>query len=364
MARKIQGMRCVMAIASVVLFILQGCSTLQRLISPRPDPRLAMIRTEVISFADMFFDKIADVTYTVADLAGTPQARVDTALWRIHYCTNAIQIATGPNPKANLIDMMTLVSLGRMAMEGAAIERVLGTHTRIIQNTFRRLEQQGWEIARRYLTPEQLSELRNYIHARHEKYPKSVLVGNVRLAEYANIRAKSGTKKNIGSELIGILVFDPFSGLDPAVREVEALRDFADRSMFQMERFPVILRWQMEMLYNRMLQEPESQSFFEDISRFSKSTERFSQVVATLPDRIAEERKGIFHDLDGEISKINGLLGQLEQTATHVRKEGDAIVTRLFRSGVLLIVVFFVGLVISLVVYRLISQRIISASRQ
>ncbi|KKO19224.1 MAG: hypothetical protein BROFUL_02068 [Candidatus Brocadia fulgida] len=76
-----------------------------------------MIRTEVISFADMFFDKIADVTYTVADLAGTPQARVDTALWRIHYCTNAIQIATGPNPKANLIDMMTLVSLGRMAME-------------------------------------------------------------------------------------------------------------------------------------------------------------------------------------------------------------------------------------------------------
>ncbi len=363
MARKIQGMQWVMVMAPVVLFMLQGCSTMQRLISPRPNPQLATIRTEVINFADMFFDKVADATYTVAGLAGTPQARVDTALWRIHYCTSAIQIATGPNPKANLIDMVTMVSLGRMAMEGAAVEQVLGTHTRILQNTFRRMEQQGWEIARRYLTREQLSELRRYIDACHEKYPKSVLVGNVRLAEYANIRAKSGNKKSIGSELLGILVFDPFSGLDPAVREVEALRDFADRSMLQMERFPIIMRWQMEMLYNRMLQEPESQRLFEDISRFSKSTALFSQSVAKLPNRITEERKGIFQDIDGEISKINSLLGQLEQTATHVRKEGDVIVTRLFRTGALLIGIFFAGLVISLVVYRLISQRIISSSR-
>ncbi|MBE7445446.1 MAG: hypothetical protein HS132_09445 [Planctomycetia bacterium] len=354
----------VLGITMIILFILQGCSAIQRLIAPRPDPQLATIRTEVINFADIFSDKVADATYMVSGLAGTPQARVDTTLWRIHYCTNAIQIATGPNPKANLIDMVTMVSLGRMAMEADTIERVLGTHTQILRNTFRRMEQQGWEIARRYLTQEQLSELREYIHIRHEEYPKSILVGNVRLAEYANIRTKSERQKGLSSDLISVLIFDPFSGLDPAVREVEALRDFADRSMFQLERFPVLMRWQMEMLYNRMLQEPESQSLFEDISRFSKSTERFSQAVAMLPDRITEERKGFFHDLDGEMSRINSLLGQIEQTATRVRQEGDAIVTKLFRTGALLIGVFFIGLVISLVAYRLISQRIIPASKQ
>ena len=347
----------------IVLFILQGCSTIQRLIAPRPDPQLAPIRTEVLNFADMFFDKVDDTTYKVATLAGTPQARVDTTLWRIHYCTNAIQIATGPNPKANLIDMVTMASLGRMAMENDTIERLLGVHTQILRNTFRRMEQEGWEIARRYLTQEQLSDLRKYIHECHERYPNSILVGNVRLAEYANIRAKSGKKKSVGSELIGILIFDPFSGLDPAVREVEALRDFADRSMFQLERFPIIMRWQMELLYNRMLQEPESHGLFKDISRFSESTERFSRTVAMLPDHLTRERKGFFRGIDAEMSKISGLLGQLEQTATHVRKEGDAIVTKLFRTGVLLIVVFFVGLVISLVVYRLISQRIAPASK-
>lgn len=366
MVRKIQGMQWVMVIALFVLFILQGCSTIQRFIAPRPDPQLAIIRTEVINFAEVFFDKIADMTYKVSGLAGTPQARVDTALWRIHYCTSAIQIATGPNPKANLIDMVTMVSLGRMAMEDDAVEHVLGAHTQILQNTFRRLEQQGWEIARRYLTREQLSELRKYIYACHERYPKSILVGNVRLAEYTNIRAKSGVGKqtNMGSELIGILVFDPFSSLDPAIREVEALRDFADRSMFQMERFPIIMRWQMEMLYNRILQEPESQGLFEDISRFSASTERFSQTVAILPDRITEERKDLFRSLEGELSKMNGLLGQLEHTATHVRKEADALAVKLFRSCALLIALFFVGLVISLVAYRLITHRIISAPRQ
>ncbi len=366
MVRKIQGMQWVMVIALFVLFMLQGCSTIQRLIAPRPDPQLAIIRTEVINFAEVFFDKIADMTYKVSGLAGTPQARVDTALWRIHYCTSAIQIATGPNPKANLIDMVTMVSLGRMAMEDDAVEHVLGAHTQILQNTFRRLEQQGWEIARRYLTREQLSELRKYIYACHERYPKSILVGNVRLAEYTNIRAKSGVGKqtNMGSELIGILVFDPFSSLDPAIREVEALRDFADRSMFQMERFPIIMRWQMEMLYNRILQEPESQGLFEDISRFSASTERFSQTVAILPDRITEERKDLFRSLEGELSKMNGLLGQLEHTATHVRKEADALAVKLFRSCALLIALFFVGLVISLVAYRLITHRIISAPRQ
>jgi len=351
-------------IAPVVLFILQGCSTIQRLTAPRPNPQLTIIRTEVINFADLFFDKVADATYKVSDLTGTPQARVETTLWRIHYCTNALQIATGPNPKANLIDMVTMVALGRMAMEDDSIERLLGTHTQILRNTFRRMEQQGWEIARRYLTQEQLSELRKYIHACHKKYQNNILVGSVRLAEYANIRTKSEKKKGVSSELIGILIFDPFSGLDPAVREVEALRDFADRSMFQLERFPVIMRWQMEMLYSRMLQEPESHGLFTDISRFSESTERFSQAVAMLPDHLTKERKGFFRDLDTEMSRITRLLAQLEQTATHVRKEGDALVTKLFRTGVLLIVVFFVGLVISLVVYRLISQRILPASKQ
>lgn len=364
MALKIHKTRWILAIVPIGLFILQGCSSIQWLTAPRKDPRLAIIRTEVINFADLFFDKVADTTYKVADLAGTPQARVETTLWRIHYCTNAIQIATGPNPKANLIDMVTMVSLGRMAMEDDAIERVLGTHTQIIQNTFRRMEQEGWEIARRYLTKEQMSELRKYLHACHERYPNSILVGNVRLAEFAHIRAKSGKKKSVGSELIGILIFDPFSGLDPAVREVEALRDFADRSMFQMERFPVIMRWQMEMLYSRMLQEPESHGLLKDISRFSESTERFSQAVAMLPDHLTEERKALFRNLEAEISKINGLLGQVDHTITHVRKEGDAIVTKLFRCGILLIIVFFVGLVISLVVYRLISQRMMPASKQ
>ncbi|MDG6025596.1 MAG: hypothetical protein E3K40_02575 [Candidatus Brocadia sp.] len=351
-------------IAPIVLFILQGCSTIQRLIAPRPDPRLAPMRAEVLNFADMFFDKVDDTTYKVATLAGTPQARVDTTLWRIHYCTNAIQIATGPNPKANLIDMVTMASLARMAMENDAIERLLGIHTQILRNTFRRMEQEGWEIARRYLTREQLSDLRRYIRECHERYPNSILVGNVRLAEYANIRTKSGKKTNVGSELIGILIFDPFSGLDPAVREVEALRDFADRSMFQLERFPIIMRWQMEMLYSRILQAPESHGLFKDISRVSESTERFSQAVAMLPDHLTKEREGFFRDLDTEMSRITSLLGQLEQTATYVRKEGDALVTKLFRTGVLLIVVFFVGLVISLVVYRLISQRILPASKQ
>ncbi len=384
-------------IAPIVLFILQGCSTIQRLIAPRPDPRLAPMRAEVLNFADMFFDKVDDTTYKVATLAGTPQARVDTTLWRIHYCTNAIQIATGPNPKANLIDMVTMASLARMAMENDAIaiqiatgpnpkanlidmvtmaslarmamendaiERLLGIHTQILRNTFRRMEQEGWEIARRYLTREQLSDLRRYILECHERSPNSILVGNVRLAEYANIRTRSGKKTNVGSELIGILIFDPFSGLDPAVREVEALRDFADRSMFQLERFPIIMRWQMEMLYSRILQAPESHGLFKDISRVSESTERFSQAVAMLPDHLTKEREGFFRDLDTEMSRITSLLGQLEQTATYVRQEGDALVTKLFRTSVLLIVVFFVGLVISLVVYRLISQRILPASKQ
>lgn len=364
MARKTQSTQWVMVIAPIVLFILQGCGAMQRLTAPRHDPQLAIIRAEVINFADLFFDKVADATYKVSDLAGTPLARVDATLWRIHYCTNAIQIATGPNPKANLIDIVTMVSLGRMAMEGNAPELVLGSHTQILRNTFRRMEQQGWEIARRYLTQEQLSELRKYIRTCHEKYPKSILVGGVRLAEYAHIRSKSGKKRGVGPELIGVLIFDPFSGLDPAVREVEALRDFADRSMFQLERFPVIMRWQMEMLYSRILQEPESHGLFEDISRFSESTERFSQAVAMLPDHLTKERREFFRDLDAEMTRITILLSQLEQTATHVRKEGDAIVTKLFRTGVLLIVVFFAGLVISLVVYRLISQRMLPASRE
>lgn len=83
-----------------------------------------------------------------------------------------------------------------------------------------------------------------------------------------------------------------------------------------------------------------------------------------LPDHLTKEREGFFRDLDTEMSRITSLLGQLEQTATHVRQEGDSLVTKLFRAGVLLIAVFFVGLVISLVVYRLISQRIVPASKQ
>src|SRR5258706_14174885 len=82
----------------------------------KPTDRLppSLLQTGVMRFADTFAARITQASQQFADKAGTPQARIQALTWSTGQSTSAYTIPTGANPHPAPLDMIVLVSLGRM----------------------------------------------------------------------------------------------------------------------------------------------------------------------------------------------------------------------------------------------------------
>ena len=116
------------------------------------------------------------------------------------------------------------------------------------------------------------------------------------------------------------------------MREVTRTRLFAERAMYVAQRMPTLLRWQVELMTGRTLQDPQVSTALtsfnqlaDSAARISRASESFSQMAVQLPGRVAAERKAIlqrFADLIEanclELAVLEvGLGGRLDATTVH-----------------------------------------------
>jgi hypothetical protein len=107
--------------------------------------------------------------------------------------------------------------------------------------------------------------------------------------------------------VFSLLFIDPFAGLDPAAREIELSRHMAERAMYQFQRMPRLLDWQLSLVLAKSLTMPESQNLLAAVDRFSTAVEAF-------PKQIAKERVAIVKDLAANEPKLQALLAEFRKT--------------------------------------------------
>jgi len=321
--------RAGLSLLFVAILLVSGCSLLRapqtvvHTVVPKgaatqPDPMQLQIQIE--RFADNFSLQTAAALDDYAKKSGTESARVEVLQLKLVSVSAVTGIASGPNPNANLLDMVAVVSLSRMSVEDrwkkatnqAALDHWLATS--------RHLESNIWQLAAVVLKPAHVDELRQTIDQWSEQNPQARDTFFARPQEFASIVTHSSKKEADLNSVFGLMNLDPMAGLDPAVREITLSRMMAERAMFTLQRMPFLLRFQTEFLTYQLTDQPEVRLALTNVSilagsadRISRATESVSETAAQLPDRISTERKEILIALEQQEGKLRDLTAKVDQ---------------------------------------------------
>lgn len=291
------------------------------------------VQTEVMDFADDMTVRLAEAMDQIESLPLPMEARV--AAHRIKYTVahGATLIASAQNPRIALVDMMVMITLQRALIERDMTAGFFGTETGRLRHLFEQSERQIRGLAERSLTAEQLAEIDRLIAAWLEENPTRRYAAYVRFSDFAGARqvTTGGTPSGRPSNVLGFLFIDPLSGLDPTTREIEQARLFAERAMFSLQRMPVLLSWQAELLFIDTVGEPEVRDVLANMASATASVERITEEVASLreelPARVAQERTAALEQAAGILATERQ--AAIEQVLAGLRLEREATIEQL-----------------------------------
>lgn len=321
--------------------VLSGCGLLRapqqvvRAVVPTdrsktPDPNDLQLQLQ--RFTDDFTARVGHALDEYAALVGTEAARTEALRMKLAAGASVISIASGPNPSANLLDMVSVSVLTRMNIEDHWTKTKNGAAFEPWLQVSRLMETNVWRIAAGVLKPAQVDELRVAINTWYAQNPEARDSFYARPHEFASmVRGSQGNVANQDS-VFSLASLDPTSGLDPAVREVTKTRLFAERAMFTAQRMPFLLRIQVELLALELTQQAQVQqlltnttSISESADRLSRAAENVSQTASELPDRISAERKAILTALEQQEGKLKELVVEVDRSLVDAGKMSGSL---------------------------------------
>lgn len=278
------------------------------------------VQSEVMSFTDTFVSAVSQIWNAIASnarkestaggLTDAENARLNSMRRasleiKLANVNAALLIASSPNPLVALSDMITVVTLQRMVIEAPSTKRLFGAEIQAqLLEVYKEQEINVWKIADAAMTEVQRDELRTLITDWRNDHPDATYVSSIRLDDFASARQISVAPKNEKNpSLLSLLSLDPLAGLDPAQREITESRMLAERVFFYASRVPNVLKWQVESLYQSLMQAPEFQDILRATRKASDSASEISGSLAKLPEQITAEREALFKNFFAELTR-------------------------------------------------------------
>ncbi len=310
---------------------ITGCSAETNLLpgvvpaQEQVDPK--QVQTKTINFATRYIAAISDVYDQVQGSLTTPEARMSALQDKLNACQGALNNAVDPNPVLGLMDMTLMVTLTRVTADDSWVSEQYGAENAArIREVLKGQEAIIWTLAGEKLTPDQVKELRQLVDQWRREHPGQRHVGTARLADFTEAKQANGGLR-VANSIFNLVRPDPFAGLDPAVRQVEESRLLAERMFFYTQYMPMLLSWQTDVLYNRMLadtlRQPKVTKLLEDTSTVSASTTRFNDSTARFVEFCGEFARTIEKFRAGLPEQQATLVKQLDEL---VAKEREAAI--------------------------------------
>lgn len=393
--------------------------SLQLIGKPTGQVTMVVLQAQVMRFADTYSATVAqacdDVTATTTNMF----LRETVLRWKLGQSTAAFVNATGQNPAVNALDMLVLVSMGRMVVEDYGVE-TFGDAITPLLIAQRNLETNAWTLASGVLKPSQQQELRGLIQEWRVKNPHQRYVGPIRFREFVTALGKTPTQATTApTSIFSLLYLDPLAGLDPTAAAIQETREMGERAMYYTQRMPMLLSWQVELLAYRLAGQPESEQILNDANRMAAAAETFAKNAQQIPqlvadshatvDSVSDAAKNInaaiqslttfvqyvsptnvpaasgtksapFNVLDygtaaaqigAAADHLNALLTTVNQTTPQLAQLGqssaakaDEVVDRAYRCGLILIAILMIGAVLAGLLYRVLANKLNQSPRK
>ncbi len=285
-----------------------------------PDP--AFVQLEELRFADRLFQLTASSLDEYSSHVNTPEARLKALKWKLSLGSSIVNMGTGPNPTANLLDLVTLATLMRGTLEDVAPNATPPGSLDDWLSHCRVLETNAWTMAGFIINSNQQQVLRTAIEQWRQQNPAAKNIFFSRPEELATLirQIELGGKDSEAEGIFEKDRLDPMADLDPAIREITRTRLFAERAMFAAQRTATLMRWQVELLTEQVMNQEQIVLTVQSVDRISRAAESVSQTAALLPGLVSSERQAILDALVGEDGKLQTLSAQVTaQTSNDVK---------------------------------------------
>ena len=242
----------------------------------------AELQSHLMSFADRFTSIISTAAHKYDALSPPPESRLPVMGSAIYARAAAYIIAAESDPDVALLDMVVMVTLGRMIYE-EDWQKKFGEQVEPVVNGFRMAENDIWEIVDEVLTSEQKKELYALISKWRQSHPDVYVFYNIRFSDFAADRRKSKLSKTHKES--GLV-----KSVDAATQQVEEIRLQAERGMFLATRLPMMTGAFTDIWFSRLSTNPNFSRILNNIDQLSEVSERLADVAEKLPEHVAQER--------------------------------------------------------------------------
>ena len=199
----------------------------------------------------------------------------DEALLRrvLLYQSSALDIATGPLPKVNALDMLVFAKLGRGALEQHWIPQRFGKEGEPLVEAFAGLERASWETLTKFLDGQQQADLLELIAAWQEGHPEQYRVAGVRFQEFSEQAGEIDNERmRKASGLLGQI-------RSASMAAGQALL-ISERALFVAHRMPFLIRLQCRLAVQETLS--DSMSRLDDVEALLQRIKLMQPMLADL----------------------------------------------------------------------------------
>ena len=314
--------------------LLASCTMMRQMPAQREakqrTEQLQELQLDVMRFADEYRNRVGEMAGRFQGTAPQPEERLAGQNWKLTQAESVYLIASGPNPLTNALDMVVFATLSRMVLDDVWVSELYADRAKPLQDAHRALEKRAWDLLTGVLTQSQADQLHEVIALWREQNPTVRSVGIIHFADFAKSVGvvKSGEDQKLGS-IFSLLGLDPFSDLDPAVREITQTRQLAERSIFYLQRAPALLNMQVERFADQLAIMPETKSMLASVERASLVGSAADHLATSLPDTLAKEREALVSQLMFEIGNQRGHIGALSADMRATLQAGTETATAL-----------------------------------
>jgi hypothetical protein len=282
-------------------------------------------------FADEYVGSIIAPIRRFQESTDNAQDRLDAQNWMLSQATAAYTIASGPSPYVNVVDLVVLATLSRMVVDEAWVAERFGERAGALRDAYHSLEPTALELAKSAIPPDQIAALQQAIIEWRAQNPHVTAITYVHFRDVASSigRPASGGSNSSFSGLFTMLGLDPFSGLDPAVREITQSRELAERTIYYAQRVPNLLDMQVERLTFEFATMPETKRLLADADSVSGAASVAGRVIGEFPGMLAGEREAAIRQFMDSINVETTKLRQLTLDVRATLEAGTATSTSL-----------------------------------
>jgi hypothetical protein len=331
----------------------------------------AQLQSHLMSFADRFASILDMSIAKFESFNPTGTIRYEVLELMTFSLHQAFLIAAESEPSVALLDMLSMVTLGRIFFEEEGQSRYGKTIVPVIEG-YRKAEADIRKVAATVLTPDQMLNLMKVIKRWRTKNPEVKSFPLIRFSNFAAQRRGDALTRTDDPEGL-------FESVESASESVEEMRLLAERGMYLATRIPLLSGLFGDLWLTRIMNNPELQKALSDVSQLSQGTAGLASIAEKLPDQIATEREATIKQLAGEISAARKaaikdflvefqrieerLIPEIANAMDRAESEGEELVDHTMRQAIILIVIWLVGYVIARLIIQFFSTRMKASAK-